>query len=308
MGLDGRRNEKRLDRRSNDAATASDVDGRATARAVGTLAEGLFAETEGSAFLAGLAEFGAGIVGPVATLGAIIIPTPAGRVSRGEVPGDPALHYAFDEPAGVLRLYRDGEKGQETVVSAQMRSGGVLADRDTGRPVARLIDGKLVIDTDSLPELARDARALKGDDEPKLCPDPSEDVRHGASARAIAYQAQISRSNNPQRPMAPGMAVRLDNPVTGKSVAFDDCRESDGTMIEAKGPGFAHQLPYQYSETSLVPGWVKQATDQVAAAGGRDVEWYFAEPEAAARAREIFADNQTLRDIRVYHVPADAPQ
>jgi len=47
--------------------------------------------------------------------------------------------------------------------------------------------------------------------------------------------------NNPQRPLPAGMAVSLENPLTGKNVAFDDCRESDGTMIEAKGPGFAHR-------------------------------------------------------------------
>jgi len=33
---------------------------------------------------------------------------------------------------------------------------------------------------------------------------------HGASDRSIAYQAQISALNNPQRPLAPGLAVSFD--------------------------------------------------------------------------------------------------
>jgi hypothetical protein len=123
----------------------------------------------------------------------------------------------------------------------------------------------------------------------------------------MRYQEQISALNNPQRPLKRGDAVSLMNPETGKPVAFDDCRESDGTMIEAKGPGFAEQLAYPYSDDKLVPGWVKQATSHVAAAGSRDVAWYFAEPEAAEKARAVFADDQRLQKIKIFYVPAEAP-
>jgi hypothetical protein len=34
--------------------------------------------------------------------------------------------------------------------------------------------------------------------------------------------------------------------------------------------------------------WLEQSGRQIAAAGGRPIRWYFAEPEAAAFAREIF--------------------
>jgi hypothetical protein len=102
-------------------------------------------------------------------------------------------------------------------------------------------------------------------------------------------------------------AVSLPNPLTGKNVAFDDCRESDGTMIEAKGPGFAEQMPYAYFDRGIVPGWEEQARTHVDAAGGREVAWYFAEPEAAEKARKLFENDPKLRKIKVIYEPAEAP-
>ena len=49
------------------------------------------------------------------------------------------------------------------------------------------------------------------------------------------------------------MAVSLVNPLTGKSVVFDDCRESDGTMIEAKGPGYAEMLQDRFLAENIFP-------------------------------------------------------
>jgi hypothetical protein len=108
--------------------------------------------------------------------------------------------------------------------------------------------------------------------------------------------------------LPPGLAVSLTDPTNGKRVVFDDCRESDGTMIEAKGPGFANMLQSGYfSETILPRRWERQAARQVAASGGRNLDWYFAEPEAADRAREVFGDEATLKRINVNHVPEAAP-
>jgi hypothetical protein len=104
------------------------------------------------------------------------------------------------------------------------------------------------------------------------------------------------------------MAVSLENPLTGKNVAFDDCRESDGTMIEAKGLGYAEMLQDRYLGEDVIPGrCLKQARSQVAAAGARDVEWFFAEPEAARKAGELFGDDQTLQRIKIFVIPAEAP-
>jgi hypothetical protein len=133
-------------------------------------------------------------------------------------------------------------------------------------------------------------------------------VPHGASERAIKYQEQISALNNPQRPLPPGVAVSLTNLVTGARVAFDDCRESDGTMIEAKGPAFAKMLENAIMADSLAKQWVEQATSQLQASEGRPLEWYFAEEKAADKAREVFNENSKLRGrILIFTVPAEAP-
>lgn len=197
------------------------------------------------------------------------------------------------------------DTGQQTVAEARLRPDGILAETDTGLPIARMVGGSLVFDADSLPESAAGAGARSERDEPKLCPDPGPDVPHGASERAMLYQEQISALNNPQRPLSRGDAVSLMNPLTGKNVVFDDCRESDGTMIEAKGPGFAQQMNYPYFDKSIVPGWEEQARTHVAAAGGRDVAWFFAEPEAADRARKLFENDDELHKIKVFYVPAE---
>jgi hypothetical protein len=144
-------------------------------------------------------------------------------------------------------------------------------------------------------------------DLPRHLGEAFSDVQHGASERAMLYQEQISRLNNPRRPLSRGEAVSLENPITGKNVAFDDCRESDGTMIEAKGPGFADQMRYAYFDGGIVVGWEKQARTHVDAAGERDVAWYFAEPEAAERARKLFESDPRLRKIKVIYEPAEAP-
>ena len=184
----------------------------------------------------------------------------------------------------------------------------ILAETKTGLALARMLGGRLVFDADSLAGAKAEAGARSERDEPKLCPDPSSDVPHGASERAKAYQEQISRLNNPQRPLPAGMAVSLENPLTGKNVAFDDRRESDGTMIEAKGPGYAKLLLDSYMSDEILPDrWQRQAERQIAAAGSRDVEWFFAEPEAAAKAREWFADNRKLRNIKIFVIAPEGP-
>ena len=78
---------------------------------------------------------------PRRSLGAIFVPTPAGVVSHGAIPGEPGLSYSFDEPAGLLRLYRDDETGQQTVAEARLRPDGILAETETGLPIARMVGG-----------------------------------------------------------------------------------------------------------------------------------------------------------------------
>ncbi len=104
------------------------------------------------------------------------------------------------------------------------------------------------------------------------------------------------------------MAVSLPNPTTGKNVAFDDCRESDGTMIEAKGPGYAGLVKSGFlAEKIWNEDWSLQADRQLAAAGSRDIEWFFAEPEAAEKAREWFGGDRKYQKIKILLVPPEGP-
>ena len=283
----------------------------------GTLASDLFSEPSPK-FLAGLGELGAAIGGAGALLGAIFVPSPnPGVTSEGVVPGDPDLHYAINHDEGTLRLTRQGAAGGEAVALARLGQGGIFYDTETGIPIARNVGGSVVFDAETLestaaPEensrasaTAAAAQAASEEETPKLCPDPGPDVPHGASERAIKYQAQISALNNPQRPLPPGVAVSLTNPVTGARVAFDDCRESDGTMIEAKGPGYADALQKPFMVERLTDDWIEQATRQVQASEGRPLEWYFAEEKAAAEAERIFANDKILEDkIKIIYIPA----
>ncbi|MGH6839729.1 MAG: hypothetical protein ACREDT_13220, partial [Methylocella sp.] len=199
----------------------------------------------------------------------------------------------------------------------QRGQDGIFYEVETGTPIARDVGGSIVFDAATLESVAapketsrtsdRTASAASAEAEaekpqPNVCPEPGPDVPHGDSERARLYQAQISALNNPQRPLPPGLAVTLNG------VAFDDCRERDGTMIEAKGPGFAHMLERDFMYERISARWVKQATDQVDASGGRAIEWYFAETDAADKARDIFNEDTKLRRILIFTVPtAEAP-
>ncbi len=63
---------------------------------------------------------------------------------------------------------------------------------------------------------------------PSSVPTRAETIA-GRSEGSLAYQEQITG-----RP--PGLEVKLNG------VRFDGCREEDGTMLEAKGPGYADKM------------------------------------------------------------------
>lgn len=285
--------------------------------AAGTLAEGLFGSAAGAEFLVALGALALQI-GTGAVLGAVIVWPGKSVVTQGPVPGNSDLRYSLNNDEGSLRFVRQTESGSETVAVTHQGRDGIYFELETGTPVARAIGGSLVFDAAALADVAdevparsdaeTDASAQRRTEQPQLCPDPSPDVPHGALDRAVAYQAQISALNNPQRPLPPGLAVSLINPDTGKLVAFDDCRESDGTMIEAKGPGYAEMMRSNpFFKDVFSTDWRKQAARQVAASGGRDVEWFFAKPEAAQLAQEVFFNSPRLGGIKVVNVPPIAP-
>ncbi len=103
------------------------------------------------------------------------------------------------------------------------------------------------------------------------------------------------------------MAISLSDPATGRRVVFDDCRESDGAMIEAKGPSYARLLRSQYFSDQVLPYlWRTQAAKQISASGGRGLDWFFAEEATASKARDVFKE-AGLTKIDVFTVPAVMP-
>jgi hypothetical protein len=85
-------------------------------------------------------------------------------------------------------------------------------------------------------------------------------------------------------------------------VSFDDCRESDGAMIEAKGH-YEDVREKDFISDNIDEDWVEQATRQVAASGGREIEWYFHEQAAADAAQDLFEDNDKLDRIKIFVRP-----
>ena len=114
----------------------------------------------------------------------------------------------------------------------------------------------------------------------------------------------VYRNEIPFRPLPDGWAVSMINHATGRRVYYDDCRELDGTMIEAKGPGFGNLLRSESMQEKIGKRFTGQAERQIAASGGRDIDWYFADEKAADFARELFMESKKLERINVRFVPA----
>jgi hypothetical protein len=66
-------------------------------------------------------------------------------------------------------------------------------------------------------------------------------------------------------------------------------------MIEAKG-NYAGVLSFEAGERKNSTDWLDQSEAQLAAAGGRPIRWYFAEPVTAAFAQRLFERADAGRD------------
>lgn len=104
------------------------------------------------------------------------------------------------------------------------------------------------------------------------CPPPTP-VTESMSARAAAYQRQITG-------LPPGTAIVIGG------VKFDGCRAADGTLLEAKGPGYGQFLVSDIEKRDWYSGdgsIMDQARRQSRAARleNRRIEWHFAEKLAS---------------------------
>lgn len=270
-------------------------------------------ETDSASVAAGLATIASRLSGPTAFLGTLFIPTNRSLISSGVVPGNANISFQFDRGEGVLTLSRSDDGS--VLFSGRYGADGLFRDNN-GNAFGRVVDGAVVLDPDALPGYASSSQPATQSgagaqaqtdtdrDEPKLCPDPGPDrPGSGRSADAVAYQAYVSTLVNPDLPTPPGMAVALYSSSRGNDVYFDDCRHTDGVMIEAKGPGFLRMLLKESDMPwrGVQDKFLGQATDQLGAAAGRSVEWYIAEKPVADYVRFLFA----LKDIpiTVHYVP-----
>jgi hypothetical protein len=254
-----------------------------------------------------LARLMTGLTGAGIVFGILFIPTNRSLVSDGPVAGAPDLSYRYDSGMGVLQIRQDvGSLGSVVLDEAHKGTDDLFRDAQ-GNVIGRYLSGSgVVVDVGALPgyrmlpggDLDLDAGAQQ-QNEPKLCPDPTPD-RPGAPLDN-PYQQYVSMLIN-GRALPPGLAVSLFNPISGKNVAFDDCRLSDGTMIDAKGDGYLEML-LKGSESMPWIGvqdkLVTQANSQLQAAQGRPIEWYFKAQPVADFVRELF-EQQDLRITVIY--------
>lgn len=257
-------------------------------------------EADSPSVLAGLATIASRLSAPTAFLGTLFIPTNRSLISSGAVPGNAAISFQFDRGEGVLTLSRSDDGS--VLFSGRYGADGIFRDNN-GNALGRVVDGAVVLDPDSLPGYASSSRPAQSRagaqaqtdtdrDEPELCPDPTIENTNGRKERGLQYQEQISR-------LPRGFDVQLNG------VRFDGCRDSDGTMLEAKGPGYLEHLlrnPAKYPWLRMQSDMLDQASRQVAAAGDRTIEWHFAEEGVADYMRTLFAKRR-FKILVIYTPP-----
>lgn len=240
----------------------------------------------------------AGVAAIGAFVAAMVIPLQHNAVSSGDVPGQDGVTYKYDEGHLTLRA-KDGSilfDGMSDIEGYYRDKNGTIIGRDQGNNFTLSADAFAA----QAPSRANsDAKAesatIADSDKPKLCPDPGPDRPGQSSPRAAAYQQQVTG-------LPPGIAVTLGG------VVFDGCRESDGTMLEAKGPGYAWaitngEMRDDYNGKEKLEKQMKSQSD---AAGPRMVEWHVAEPAVAAYLAK-YARDKHFNNIRVIYTPARTP-
>ena len=262
-------------------------------------------EADSPPVLAGLATIASRLSAPTAFLGTLFIPTNRSLISSGAVPGNAAISFQFDRGEGALTLSRSDDGS--VLFSGRYGADGIFRDNN-GNAFGRVVDGAVILDPDSLPGYASNskpsaqpaagvqtqAQTDTDHSEPELCPDRSPEDITGRSERALAYQEQISG-------LPRGFVVTLNG------VDFDGCRETDGKMLEAKGPGYAWALREPdswYDWYRGVSTLQKEALSQSLAAGSRGVEWHVAEREVVPVMRALIS-SLGITNISVIYTPPE---
>jgi hypothetical protein len=239
-----------------------------------------------------------GVAGAAAaTFGLLFIPSPNNIRVEGEVSEIPGLKYSWNRDETELHLTYDSPDGARQTFTAQLQED-VFRDQ-RGQVVGRVLPGgNITIDPAAVfPEAVND-------NNPKLCPDMGPD-KPGERGRDYADYVKRVVNPPPDIPTPRYFGFQLPNPYDfGKLVYYDDCEHATGTMVEAKGPGYADLLENPWTAASVIDEWVRESGRQLDASHGRPIRWYFAEPEAAAFAASLFwAARQGREKIEIAVLP-----
>ena len=223
-----------------------------------------------------------------AAFGLLFIPSPNKLSVESEVDGLPRVNYAWNHDESTLHLTYDNPDGGRSTFSAQLEDD---VFRDEGGQIIGgvLPDGTIAIDTAAV------SVDLAQDNQPKLCPTPGPD-HPGGSEIGRDYEDYVKSIANPDNPTPRGWGYQLPNPEkNGNPVYFDDCQQSTGMMVEAKG-NYAGVRSFEPSRSKNSAEWLEQSAAQLAAAGGRPIRCTFAEPETKTFAEKLFRSAGGGRD------------
>ena len=227
-----------------------------------------------------------------------IKPSPNGEAVSGTLP-DGTRYRLTPGPAGYAMdiILPDGRR-----LPIPTAPDGEVRDRQ-GRRVGRIVNGQLIIDRTYLDSLAQARSQIQP------CPEATDDRPGRKSDKDILYEGYIQQLVG--SPIGKGVPLPTPpedlakDPLRKANVMFDACHRDTGTMIEAKGTGYAEQLmkPSRYPKQGILDDWLGQAKRQTSAAEaqGRPVVWFFAE-EAAAEAAEALFERKGLH-ITVIYMP-----
>jgi hypothetical protein len=270
----------------------------------------LLAEDLSATALEGLAALAERFFAPAILFGAIFIPSANPSVEDGRVPGRPDIAYHWDHGEGETAItFTALVNGQwRTVAVGGAAPNGLVFDRD-GRAVARVVSGPdgrqtLVATVDALDRAVADLQRKEGepaaapipdDDEPRLCPKPTNEPATTKSANSIAYQQYVTGLRYPLAIWFGGMFI-------------DGCDPPTGDLLEAKA-----DIDFMFDRNDDVYWWIKpqnnpgiQMLDQAEAAlaAGRLVDWH-AQTEKGYRGLTKIRDSLKLPERLVVTVVYD---
>jgi hypothetical protein len=223
----------------------------------------------------------------------------------GPVLGRPDLRYRWNADEGVLLLYRGSDPNP--LWEAHLAQDGTFRVAPQ-RVIGRFEQGKILLYPFTLPPLPG-AQAKDDDDRKRLCPKEQPD-RPGRSAgrggeKDKDYEDQMKALVNPPGDRTPrNFGYAFPNPENGHFIIFDDCQHKTGFLFDAKGD-YDWFLKNQNLTKKLGDGFLKQADNQIAASGGREIFWCFAQLNAAQSVRQLFDNNEdvNVRRIHIFYMP-----